>query len=178
VRLGDVIFTLLKANVKGLAFLKKRFLDRPTKACFVEAEIASMLAYNGFEVEMLSEAGTRGQNFDLIATKSGISLSVEITAKEENGALTFETISNTLKKKRTQVPTNRPAILYIRVLAEWMADLANAQVIFTEAIGGFFLRSQRSASDTPRCWMIHSSTRVTRRLDRQLSTSIARHSRV
>ena len=38
--------------------------------------------------------------------------------------------------------------------------------------------SQRANPDALRCEMIHSNVRVTRRLDRQLSTSIARHSRV
>ena len=141
-RLGDAVFTLLKANVKGLDALKQRFLIRPTKPCFFEAEIASLLAYNRFEVEVTTEHGIRGEDFDLVAARDGYTISVEVTAKDD-GPLTVQTILNTLKKKRTQVPSHRPAILYMRVPAEWMSDISAAQAIFTEAFVDFYKRSRR-----------------------------------
>ncbi len=97
--LGDAIFTLLKGRFKGAGLLRQRFLTRPTKPCFIETEIASLLGYNGLEVEVIGESGMPGK---------------------EDGPLTVQTISNTLKSKRTQVPSIPPAILYMRIPAEWM----------------------------------------------------------
>src|ERR1039458_7871184 len=141
-RLGDAVFTLLKARAKGLDGLKQRFLVRPTKPCFFEAEIASLLAYNGFDVEVTIERGIRGKDFDLIATRGVHTISVEVTAKDD-GPLTVQTVRNTLKKKRTQVPVQQPAVIYMRVPAEWMSDLPAAQAIFTEAFVDFFKKSRR-----------------------------------
>jgi hypothetical protein len=112
VRLANALFTLLQANVAGFEILRKRFHVRPTKPCFIETEIASVLTVNGFKVEIIGESGMRGRDFDLSATRGEISLSVEVTGKE-GASLTANTIRNTLKSKRTQVPASGPAILYI-----------------------------------------------------------------
>lgn len=141
-QLGDCIFTLLKSQVKGLDALRNRFLTRETKPCYIEAEIASLLAYNGLQVEIIGESGIRGEDFDLAATKDGVTVSVEITAKEA-GPLTVQTLTNTLKSKRTQVPSNRPAVLYIRVPAEWDPSLPENHEIFNAAFNDFCRGSRR-----------------------------------
>ena len=142
VRLADAIFTLLNGRFKGAEDLKQRFLTRPTKPCFAEAEIASLLAYNGFDVEVVTPTGVRGQDYDLAATRDGTTVSIEVTTKED-GPLTVETISNTLDSKRTQVPADRPAILYMRIPPEWMRSRRTGQAVFTQAFVDFFKSSRR-----------------------------------
>jgi hypothetical protein len=142
VRLGNAVFTLLQAKTKGWDTLKGRFQKRATKPCFVEAEIASMLVYNGFDVEIKNEVGIRGEDFDMAATKDGVTLEVEVTTKEP-GPLTVNTIKNTIKGKRTQVSGNHPAVLYIRIPSEWMEDGHAALQMFTEAFLDFWSRSTR-----------------------------------
>jgi hypothetical protein len=142
VRLANAFFTLLEQRAKGFDTLRQRLQTRATKPCFVEAEIASLLVYNGFEVEIIGETGVRGDDFDLSAAKDGVVLSVEVTAKQD-GPLTVQTIINTLRAKRTQVPAHRPAVLYIQVPPEWMRDTQRAQNIFTQAFCEFFKRSRR-----------------------------------
>jgi hypothetical protein len=61
IRLADAFFTLISSGVKGVDTLKERFLCRPTKPCFIEAEIASLLVCNGFQVEIIKESGIRGR---------------------------------------------------------------------------------------------------------------------
>jgi hypothetical protein len=143
VQLGDAVFTLLKRESKGGDLLKQRFHTRPTKPCFVETQIASLLAYNGFEVEIVGETGIRGEDFDLAVTRDTVTLNIEITAKEDGRPLTVQTISNTVQSKRTQVPQHRPAILYMRIPAEWKATLRESHAIFNEAFADFFQRSHR-----------------------------------
>lgn len=142
VRLADALFTLFFNKVEGFDVLRRRFHTRPTKPCFIETEIASLLAFNGFKVEIMAESGKRGSDFDLAAKKVRIELSVEVTGKDEL-PFTVNTIKNTLKKKRTQTPSDRPAILYMHVPAIWMDNLPKAQAQFTEAFTDFFIRSHR-----------------------------------
>jgi hypothetical protein len=142
IRLGDAIYTLIKGKVKGRDILKERFFKRATKPCFIETEIASLLVFNGFEVEIIKESGVKGEDFDLLAKKDSITISVEVTSKED-GPLTVQTIKNTLHSKRNQVPGNRPAVLYIHIPAEWMSNIPKAQTIFSEAIVNFIARSKR-----------------------------------
>lgn len=118
IRLGDAWFTLLRARAKGLDVLKERFISRPTQPCFIEAEIASSLVIKGFEVEIVKEHGRKGQDFDILATKGEIAVSVEVTSKLE-GPLTIATIRNTLNAKRRQVPPDRPAALYLHIPPDW-----------------------------------------------------------
>jgi len=141
-QLCDCIFTLLKGQFKGAEFLRKRFLTRATKPCYIETEIASLLAYNEQQVEIVGESGIRGEDFDLVATKNDVTVSVEITAKEE-GQLTVQTLTNTLKSKRGQVPDHQPAVLYMRVPAEWDPSLPENHAIFDTAFNDFCRGSRR-----------------------------------
>jgi hypothetical protein len=110
IRLADALFTLISGPVEGFGSLKDRFVYRPTKPCFIEAEVASLLVRNGFQIKIIKETGVRGEDFDLLAIRDGTTVSVEVTSKVE-GPLRTQTIENTLHAKRDQVPANRPAVL-------------------------------------------------------------------
>ena len=142
VRLANAFHTLLQAHVKGFDILRERFHKRPTKPCFIETEIASLITVNGFTVEIIGESGVRGRDFDLSARRDEITLSIEVTGKE-GVRLTAKTIKNTLTGKRTQLPATGPAILYMHVPASWMQNLSEAQGIFNQAFNDFFRRSHR-----------------------------------
>ena len=142
VRLANAFHTLLQAHVKGFDILQQRFHKRPTKPCFIETEIASLLTVNGFTVEIIGESGVRGRDFDLSAHRDEIALSIEVTGKE-GMRLTANTIKNTLTGKRTQIPATAPAILYMHVPANWMQNIPEAQGIFNQAFNDFFKRSHR-----------------------------------
>jgi hypothetical protein len=142
IRLADALFTLFSSRVEGLDVLKNRFLTRPTKPCFIEAEVASLLVCNGFQIQIIKESGLRGEDFDLLATKDAKTVSVEVTSKLD-GPLTIKTISNTLHSKRNQVPADRPAVLYMHIPSEWMRAQPIGLAVFTDAIVGFLNRSKR-----------------------------------
>lgn len=142
IKLADAFFTLLHSQADGFDVLRNRFHARPTKPCFIEAQIASLQAANGFKVEIVGESGLRGRDFDLTARRDGIVLNIEVTSKDEI-PLSAKTVRNTLKSKRTQLPTTGPAILYMHIPANWMQDKKAAQAIFSEAFSDVFSRSRR-----------------------------------
>jgi len=82
--------------------LRERLRKPTTEPGFVEAEVTSLLLFNGFDVEIVKESGVRGDDFDLFATRRGSTVSVEVKSKPE-GELTAQTIRNTLHSKRDQV---------------------------------------------------------------------------
>lgn len=142
IRLSDALFTVSR-EIAGFDRLRQRFLKRKdTRALFAEAEIASLLIHNGCSVQIVGESGVRGQDFDLLVTARGVSVSVEVTAIE-GGALSARTILNKLNGKRDQVPANRPAVLYIRVPETWMRNYTSAFLVFNEAIKRFMRSSRR-----------------------------------
>jgi hypothetical protein len=110
IRLANALFTLLQSQTVGFDVLRTRFHPRPTKPCFIEAQIASLQAANGFRVEIVGESGLRGGDFDLTASRDGMALNIEVTGKDDV-PLSAKTIRNTLTSKRTQLPVTGPAIL-------------------------------------------------------------------
>jgi hypothetical protein len=97
---------------------------------------------NGFGVEIVGESGLRGRDFDLTASRAGMTLNIEVTGKDEI-PLSAKTIRNTLTSKRTQLPTTGPAVVYMHIPANWMQDKKAAQAIFSEAFIDVFSRSRR-----------------------------------
>jgi hypothetical protein len=134
VRLADCFYTLIAGKFSGFDILRERFRTRETKPCFIEAEIASMLVVNGFEVEVKKESGKLGADFDLAASYRGEPINIEVTAKKDDTTLTAKTLTNTLNQKRKQLPDDAPAALYLHVPADWMHapntyDVLNAAIV-------------------------------------------------
>ncbi len=140
VELGNALFEL--RNCLNFDVLCERFRSRDTKPCFTEAQIAGSFANDGFQVEIVQETGVRGADFDFIAHGTCQDISIEVTAKEL-APLTVATVKNTLTEKRSQVPADRAAILYIIIPEEWAADARVAETTFSEALGYFFEGSRR-----------------------------------
>ena len=65
-----------------------------------------------------------------------------MTAKDP-AQLTVATIRNTLAGKRSQVPSDRAAILYIIIPEDWTEDARTAEATFSEALENFFRGSRR-----------------------------------
>lgn len=142
-RLADCLFTLFGSNrFTGGDILRKRFLTRPTKPCFIEAEIASTLIVNGFSVHIRSESGRRGMDFDISANFGGWPINVEVTGRDEGLPLSPNAIRNTLNRKWKQLPEDAPAVIYIHVPEKWMED-PRAHRIISSAINPFEIRSGR-----------------------------------
>ena len=143
VGLADALFQL--RDCKNFDALCERFRGRETKPCFTEATIAKNIASVGFDIEVVIESGVKGEDFDFIARRDSLEISVEVTAKDAS-KLTAETIKNTLKAKRQQVPGDRPAILYVIIPEEWTRNGANVQKVFSEALESHFRNSKTFAA--------------------------------
>jgi hypothetical protein len=144
VRLSDAFSTVIAGKIEEGDLLRKRFRERTDmRALFAELEIASLLIRNKLSVKVIGETGKRGEDFDLLATVRGVPVSVEITAIEEGAVMSPRSILNRLRRKRTQVPADRPAVLYLVVPDDWMKNCNLAVLMFDAAIRRFMLQSRR-----------------------------------
>lgn len=139
VGLADALFQL--RDCKNFDALRERFWERETKPCFTEATIAKNFSSGGFEVEIVRESGVKGEDFDFVARKGSLEITVEVTAKEAT-KLTAETVRNSLKKKRKQVPGDRPAILYVIIPEKWTENGDDAYKILSNAVEDHFRSSK------------------------------------
>jgi hypothetical protein len=144
VRFSDALFTVGLGRINGFDVLRKRLRERTDmRALFAELEIASLLVKNKATVKVIGESGTRGQDFDLLVAVRGVSVSVEITAIAADAVMSARSILNRLRQKRTQVPANRLAILYLVVPDAWMTNYTAAFLLFNAAINRFSRESKR-----------------------------------
>ena len=90
----------------------------------------------------MDESGVRGKDFDFIARGKKYDISVEVTAKED-AKFTPESVANTLYNKRTQVPEDRSAILYMIIPDEWGANFESIGPQLTPILEKFCSRSKR-----------------------------------
>jgi hypothetical protein len=143
VRLAGAWFTLLDNGFDGTEALLKRFQRRDdTRAVFMETEIASLLSVNGCGVRVIEETGVRGRDYDLSATYHGVETSIEVTAISHR-PLSIKTTLNRLQDKRSQVPDDKPAVLYIHVPLMWINNYVFAQIVLDTAVRRFFFKSRR-----------------------------------
>lgn len=140
VTLADALFRL--SGCSGFEALLERFSRPDTKPSCIEADVASLFAEEQFEVEIIRERGIRGQDFDFRATKDAISVSVEVTAKSPV-PISAKTLFNTLSEKRDQVPSDKPAILYVQIPKTWASGGAITEQALSAAISNNFARSRR-----------------------------------
>ncbi|MGC1779588.1 MAG: hypothetical protein WBB34_16755 [Xanthobacteraceae bacterium] len=142
IRLSDALFTLV-GKVSGFERFRQRLLKRKdTSALFSEALVASLLTRNGAAVQIVGESGKRGEDFDLLVTIGGVPVSVEVTGLHGT-TLSVRAILNKLRSKRSQVPSNRAAVLYLIAPNAWMKNYTAAFLVFNEALIRFTRASRR-----------------------------------
>jgi hypothetical protein len=143
VRLADAIFTCMKNKVDGIDVMREGVIKRSdTRAVFRELEIASLLSMRGCSVKFIKTSNVRGEDFDLQVEVNGQRISVEVTEILDR-ALSFRTAFNKFRKKRSQVPSHSPAVLYINIPYEWTKNRGAMFLHIDAAIRQFFVRSRR-----------------------------------
>ena len=136
ITLADALFALRGAE--NFDALCERFKTRlsQVRSCFTEASVAKIFSDAGFEISIVVESGVKGQDFDFAACWSDQVINVEVTAKV-GGELSVETVLNSLRQKRKQLPSGGAAIIYVVIPEAWTRD-GKAEKTFGEAVARFF----------------------------------------
>jgi hypothetical protein len=123
----------------GFPEICRRLSTRPTlRSAFYEASAAEIYQRRGFLIHARPETGTRGQDFDFSVVADGESANVEATAVAVR-RFSARTIRHALNRKRSQLPTDKPAMIVCFIPGLNEVDLPTE----LSKIGWEFLRGTR-----------------------------------
>lgn len=140
--LADALYKL--EDQKGFDALCNRLTrKRAVDPAYADAEVAKLIARRGYDVEIKTETGQRGKDFDMVVRKNGApDLNVEVTNSD---AKTFRpgTVKNILQSKRSQVPKGEPAGLFVLFPISWFDGQPNLLQELEKVTDDFFRGSSR-----------------------------------
>jgi hypothetical protein len=107
--IGQCLFDL--RSTSGFGELCRRFGGgRDFRATFFELFAAHMFFKAGFDIHARPEIGTKGADFDFVASNPSATINVEATAMTAP-RYSSATVKSALKKKRSQLPSDLPAVI-------------------------------------------------------------------
>ncbi len=114
-------------NAKGFGEFCNRMRKRPGVSAFFELYSARVFLEAGFQIECWPEREHRvkGEDFDFSARLGEIIVNVEVTSLDRE-VYALKPVVNTLKKKKNQLPSGAPAVIFCKFPASWF-DRADFQ---------------------------------------------------
>jgi hypothetical protein len=148
--IGETLF-LLRSS-KSFSEICRRLKIRDLRSAYYEMLAAKTFYKNGFEIEMRPEIGQKREDFDFTAVRGKLKINVEVTALQEKEFYNATAI-NALRHKRTQLPDDKPAVIFCVIppkwesigkdLNEWTANVANGFLLSTRRINAVVFQVER-----------------------------------
>jgi hypothetical protein len=119
--LAEVIYNL--QPVPGFDECITRMRDGDIEGTYAELDFGRMLYLNKVPFRFVVPQGTAGLDYDIeVAYPNEIVASADAKCKIEGTDFSENTIENTLKKARKQLPDSMPGIVFVKVPPRWIAD--------------------------------------------------------
>jgi hypothetical protein len=111
--------------VEGFYKRMKDLVDRPdVEATVAELQGAELLFRSGIPFRFVTEVMKKGSDYDLEAMLGGNPVACEIKCNVQDTKLNASSIKTALNKAREQLPTDKPAIVFLRIPEPWVRDVA------------------------------------------------------
>jgi hypothetical protein len=95
-------------------------------------------AYASFR--FVTPSSKKGEDYDFeLFYPDGLTVPADAKCKFESTAINPESVRNSLKKARTQLPADRPGIIFVKVPQHWVSDVTTAVAL--ASVARDFLRS-------------------------------------
>lgn len=144
--LADCIF-LVKDTQNILDWTTKRLHEKDIYSAFCEVYAAKMLIQSG---GCISLKPPEFETYDIIAALESKEFCIEVKSKSHLTDLTEDTIKESLIKARTQLPKDRPSIIFLFIPEKWIF-LKDAAMIIDNAVNDSLRRTKR-VSRIIVCW--------------------------
>lgn len=119
--LAEVIYNL--QPVPGFDECITRMRDGDIEGTYAELDFGRMLYLNNVPFRFVVPQGTAGLDCDVeVEYPNGIIASADAKCKIEGTAFSENSIENTLKKARKQLPDSMPGIVFVKVPPRWIVD--------------------------------------------------------
>lgn len=142
--LAEVIYNLQTAP--GFDECITRMRDGDIEGTYAELDFGRMLYLNKVPFRFVVAQGTVGLDYDVeILYPEDIVASADAKCKIEGTEFSENTIENTLKKARKQLPDTMPGVIFVKVPPRWIAEPTRVAAMFSVA-QKFFRTTQRIVS--------------------------------
>jgi hypothetical protein len=142
--LAEVIYNL--QPVPGFDECITRMRAGDIEGAYAELDFGRMLYLKKVPFRFVVPQGTTGRDYDIeIEYPNGTIASADAKCKIEGTDFSSNTIENTLKKARKQLPDSMPGIVFVKVPPRWIAD-ANSVATMLEVARSFLRGTQRVVS--------------------------------
>jgi hypothetical protein len=139
--LAEILYNL--QDVSGFDECISRMRDGDIEGTNAELDFGRMLYLNSIQFRYVVPQGTPdGANYDVeLFYPNGLIVCGDAKCKIESTEFSINTIDNALEKARTQLPDDRPGIVFVKVPPRWM-EVPNFEEA-TVAIARDFLRTTK-----------------------------------
>ena len=119
--LGEVIFNL--QGIKGFSDCIARMGAGVIEGTYAELDFGRMLYLNQVPFRFVAPSGVKGADYDIeIFYPDGVVACADAKCKIEGTAVSYNTITNTLKDARRQLPEDQPGIAFVKIPNAWMQE--------------------------------------------------------
>lgn len=129
-------------NVEGINGKVEKIKQGEIESTIAEIEIAGHFVRSNIVIKFVENTGSKGHDYDMYISNDEIKLSCEVKCKTEKTEFTKNTVINTLKDARKQLPKGKQSIIYMKIPEFWTLNTENEK-IFESAIFDFFKNTSR-----------------------------------
>jgi hypothetical protein len=141
--LAELIYNM--QAVRGLDDVLDQIRDRMLSSGYAELEIGKLLMRNNIRFWYVETSGVKGFDFELefVHPRNGKLCCGEVKSKNEDTVLGENTIYNSLREARDQLPPDQPGFIFLKVPQKWY-EAPELVATVSKAIAS--LKSQRIVS--------------------------------
>jgi hypothetical protein len=118
--LAETLFNL--QHVSGLQSRIDQLPGKDLEASVAEFDSARLLFMNSIPIRFVEEIGKTGSDYDLCVDINGMSVACETKCKIEGTELSVSAIKSRLKDARSQLPSDRPGIVFVHIPEAWVRN--------------------------------------------------------
>lgn len=142
--LAEVIYNL--QAVPGFDECIARMREGDIEGTYAELDFGRMLYLNKVPFRFVVPQGATGRDYDIeVLYPNGTIASADAKCKIEGTDFSPDTIENTLKQARKQLPASMPGIIFVKVPPRWISD-ANSVAAMIDVAKTFLRGTQRIVS--------------------------------
>jgi|ERR1035437_758519 hypothetical protein len=115
-RFAERIYNLRR--VPNIEIIIQDIIDGNLVSRFAEIEVGSHLHGRGIKFEFVIPSGQKGKDYDIQIVEP-LKINCEVKHKIESTNLSENTLTNTIRASNDQLPTDIPAIIFIKIPERW-----------------------------------------------------------
>jgi hypothetical protein len=142
--LAEMLFNL--QHVEGFDNRVHQMRTGSIEATFAEFDLARFLYIHDIAFKFVTPSGMKGEDYDFrVEYSDGRNACVDAKCRIEAAEVRADTIMNSLKDARTQLPRDEPGIIFVKVPQTWFEQAGVRQDI-SAVVAGFLRNTGRIVS--------------------------------